>query len=403
MTVRLSVMMFLQYAILGAWAPVFGPYIKSLPLTNTETAWIWSTAALGSMLAPLVWGQIADRWLAAERCISLCAAIAGLTLWAASLTTDAWSLFWIFFAFWLFQMPIMSIGAALTFRHLDHPERQFGPIRLWGTVGWMVAGWLFSLWLFRWESPFERLGDSLRGGAIAAWLLAFYAFTLPPTPPLPSRLHPADHGCWRRLLDAPLRAAQLFRVSAFAIYCVCLFTLYVSWPFNMQMTTLLIKSLSVDSAWLPTIMSLAQTTEVATLALLPLILGRLGQKGTMMVGIGAWSLALAILAIGGPAALVIPSLMLHGVYICCFLVAGQVFVNRIAQHDFRASAQGILVLINGLGQFLGNFLVSFLRDATHDDYPRVFLPAAIGIAMLALFFALDFKPTLPSHRDERTA
>src|SRR5438045_3227106 len=76
LALRLSVLMFLQYAIIGAWSPVFGPYLKSLPLTNTQTAWIWTTAALGSMLAPVVWGQIADRWLAAERCISLCAAVA---------------------------------------------------------------------------------------------------------------------------------------------------------------------------------------------------------------------------------------------------------------------------------------------------------------------------------------
>ena len=390
MTVRLSVMMFLQYAILGAWAPVFGPYLKTLALTNTETAWVWSTAALGSVLAPMIWGQIADRWLAAERCISLCAVIAGFMLWIAAQTTASWPLFWIFLLFWLFQMPIMSIGAALTFRHLDMPQQQFGPIRLWGTVGWMVAGWLLSVWL--WQTSLGRLEDSLRAGALFAWALAIYAFTLPATPPLPGRLAPIEHGRWRRAFDAPLQALQLFRVGAFAVYCVCLFTLYVSWSFNMQMTSLLVKGLLPDSAALPAILSLAQTTEVAMLAVLPVILDRLGQKRTMMLGISSWWLALVVLAIGGPAALVIPSLLLHGIYICCFLVAGQVFVNRIAHHHYRASAQGILVLINGLGQFVGNFLVSQLRDWTHDDYPRAFLPAAIGIGMLTLFFALDFDP-----------
>lgn len=398
MTVRLSVMMFLQYAILGAWAPVFGPYLKTLSLTNTQTAWIWSTAAIGSIVAPLIWGQIADRWLAAERCISLCAAVAGVTLWLAAKTTESWSLFWLFLVFWLFQMPIMSVGAALTFRHLDRPERQFGPIRLWGTVGWMAAGWVFAIWLTQWETPLDRLDDSLRAGALFAWSLAFYAFTLPATPPMPTREHPDHHGSWRRALDAPLRAVQLFRHPAFAVYCVCLFLLYVSWPFNMQMTTLLIKGLIDDSAALPAIMSVAQTTEVATLATLPFILERFGQKQTMMLGITSWFFALVALAIGGPAALVIPSLMLHGLYICCFLIAGQVFVNRIAQHDFRASAQGILVLTNGLGQFVGNFLVGALRDQTDDNYARTFLPAAIGIGMLTIYFALNFEPNRPAEK-----
>lgn len=404
LALRLSVLMFLQYAIIGAWSPVFGPYLKSLPLTNTQTAWIWTTAALGSMLAPIVWGQIADRWLAAERCISLCAVVAGLTLWCGTFTTEPWVLFWIFLVFWLFQMPILSIGTALTFRHLEHPERQFGPIRVWGTLGWMAVGWLLSLWLTRYDQPRDHLDDSFRAGALAAWILAIYAFTLPATPPLPPRLFPVEHAPWRRAFDAPIRALQLFRIPAFAVYGACVFVLYVSWPFNMQMTSLLVKGLTGDSPWLAAIMSIAQTTEVATLATLPFILNRLGQKKTMVIGVFSWWLALVVLSIGGPLALVMPSLLLHGVYICCFLVAGQVFVNRIAQHDFRASSQGLLVLINGLGQFLGNFLVSLLRDWTHDDYARAFLPAAIGVGMVALFFVLDFQPphsVVPKPKDFR--
>jgi predicted MFS family arabinose efflux permease len=120
----------------------------------------------------------------------------------------------------------------------------------------------------------------------------------------------------------------------------------------------------------------------------------------MVLGITSWWLALVVLAIGGPLALVMPSLLLHGLYICWFLIAGQVFVNRIAQHDFRASAQGLLNLINGMGQIVGNILVSRLRDAAHDDYARVFLPAAIVVGMLAVFFVLDFHPPLPEMHEQ---
>src|SRR6185436_19825094 len=102
-----------------------------------------------------------------------------------------------------------------------------------------------------------------------------YAFTLPATPPLPPRLLPAHHAPWRRAFDAPIRALQLFRIPAFAVYGACVFVLYVSWPFNMQMTSLLVKGLTGDSPWLAAILSIAQTTEVATLATLPFILGRL--------------------------------------------------------------------------------------------------------------------------------
>ena len=92
----------------------------------------------------------------------------------------------------------------------------------------------------------------------------------------------------------------------------------------------------------------------------------------------------------------IASLVLHGFFITCFLVAGQVFINRIARHEFRASAQGLLVLINGLGLLLGNFIVGELRDRLSDDYPRVFLPAAVGVTGLALLFVARFHPKLPA-------
>lgn len=401
MAVRLSVMMFLQFAVLGAWVPVFGPYLKSLDIAKPDQAWIFGCSALGSLLAPLPWSQIADRWLAAEKCITLCALVAGISLWVAAGVHEAVPLFWSNFAFWMFMMPVLSLAPSLTFRHLTHPERQYGRIRMWGTVGWMAAGWGLSLWfeLPAWLGvawPIDP-ADALRWGAVLAWTLAVYAWTLPATPPLPPAVRPASALGWlHRWIDAPLQATQLFRHRAFLIYVICFFGLYVSWPFNLQMTALLVQRLGVPLPWLPWVMSLSQTTEALTLGLLPAILARLGQKPTMVVGITSFAFALIVLAIGQPAALVIGSLVLHGFFITCFLVAGQVFINRIARHEFRASAQGLLILINGLGLLLGNFIVGELRDRTNDDYPRCFLPAAVGVTALALLFVARFHPKLPA-------
>lgn len=394
MKVRLCVMMLLEYAIIGSWAPVFGVYMNFLGIGYSHKSLIWATAALGSVLAPQIWGQIADRWLPAERCISVCASACGLTLWTAAYVTEPIPLFWLFLVFWLFMMPTLSLGAALTFRHLEHPEREFGPIRMWGTVGWMAAGWGFTGWLHCFESFDHTLVDSFRWGAISAWTLAIYAFTLPPTPPLKPRVDsPAAQHRW---FDATYRALKLFRVPAFAVYCVCLFTVYVSWPFNMQLTQLLMKELLRHSDYLPflpLVMTIAQLSEVLALFMLPRILERLGQKRTMIVGIVSWVIALTVLASGLPLWVVASSLLLHGLFICCFLVAGQVFINKIAHHDFRASAQGLIVLITGLGQIVGNFAVSELqRRWSGDNYPRTFVPAAVGISLLAVFFIAAFRP-----------
>jgi hypothetical protein len=394
---RLSLMMFLQFGVIGAWTSVLAPYLDELGFEPIDVAWIFSTSAIGSIVAPFIWSQIADRWVSAERCISLCAALAGVLLWWSAQMREPGELFWAILGFWMFMMPVLSLAPTVAFRHIVHPERHYGHIRMWGTVGWMAAGWVLTLWLHvagrftSYHTP--GLADSLRWGAILAWALSVYAWTLPPTPPLSSETeHVGFFGILLRCIDAPLAAMTLFRVRAFVVYLICFFGCYVSWPFNMQMTSLLIKSKGIADKELPMLLTIAQSTEAITLGALPFILRRLGQRRTQIVGITSWSLALVVLTISRPTLLLVMSLLLHGFYITCFLVAGQVFVNRIAQHHYRASAQGLLVIVNGLGLLLGNILVGWIRKEVDDDYCRAFFPAAVGIAILAGFFIAGFWP-----------
>jgi MFS family permease len=401
LAVRLSILMFLQFGVLGAWLPIFGPYLNSLEIDKLDIAWIWSANALGSLLAPLPWSQIADRWLAADRCITLCAAVPGTALWVVADLREPLPLFWATFTFWMFMMPVLSLAPSLTFRHITHPERQYSRIRLWGTVGWMAAGWALTAWfetprLFGYGTVADP-ADALRWGAILAWTLSIYAWTLPATPPLARAAQPRSALGWlHRWIDSPLQAVQLFRYPSFVLYMVCFFGCYLSWPFNLQMTSLLVQEVGVPLRWLPWVVSLAQSSEAVLLALLPHVLSRLGQKRTMTLGIGCWATALIVLSLGRPAALVVGSLVLHGFFITCFLVAGQVFVNRIARHEFRASAQGMLVLITGLGLLIGNLLVGELRERFEENYPLVFLPAAIGVTSLAILFTAGFRPPPPN-------
>jgi MFS family permease len=186
---RLSLLMFLNFMILGSWAPVLSPFLEQRAFTPRQSAWIFATNALGAILGPVLWGQIADRWLASQKCISFCCLVSGTCLWWIAAGTDAMAVFWGSFAFWMFMIPALSVSASLTFRHLQHPDKEFGKVRLWGTVGWMVAGW----WLGGWyalaygpEVPPESKdwGDALRWGAAFAWLTSFYAWSLPHTPPV---------------------------------------------------------------------------------------------------------------------------------------------------------------------------------------------------------------------------
>ncbi len=389
---RLSLLMLVQYAVLGAWIPLLAPHLKNLGVTPYDAAWIFNTNALSTILAPLVWSQIADRWFPAQRCIAGCAAIAGTCLWLLADQQHPANLIVGFFAYWMFQMPVLSLGTSLSFRHLEHPEREFGKIRMWGTVGWVAASWLLALWFNVHPEQTGSLSysDALRFGAILTWSQGIYALTLPHTPPTPSAV-PVEGRWLRRSVDAPLRALALLRRPTFAVYCVCLFGAYVTWPFNMQMMPLLLQKLGLDRSDLLLVLTIAQSSEIMGLGLLSFWLTTLGQKRTMLLGLTAWLGALAALSWGEPLGLVIASLGLHGLYITGFLIAGQVFFNRQAEPDFRASMQGVFLVVNGAGLLVGNLLVGWLRTHVGDDYPRAFCVALALVSALMVVFVLGFR------------
>ncbi|MBX9681118.1 MAG: MFS transporter [Gemmataceae bacterium] len=399
MIARLSLLMFLAFAIMGAWIPVLSPNLDRLGYQPKQTAWIFASNALAALIAPLFWSQVADRWIPAERCICFGASSCAVLLWIMASIEDVQFLFWMSFAFWFFLLPTLSLSSALAFRHLPHPEKQFGKVRVWGTIGWISAGLVLSAWLSQptWmrlrmtgsDKPAD-LGDSMRLGAVFAAILALHALTLPSTPPSPSSASATSH--WiRRFLDAPLRATTMFRRRSFAVYVACMFFLYVTWPFNLQLTSLLIQSLGVEKRNLSSVLAIAQTTEVLTLVLLPRILIRFGQKGTMTLGLLSWVSALVAFSIGKPLAFVAPSMVFHGLYISCFLVAGQVFVNRIAQHDFRASAQGMMLVVQGMGLFIGNIAVGFAREWAGENIAQAYLPPLGITILLTVLFVTGFR------------
>jgi nucleoside transporter len=394
---RLALMMFLAYGILGPWVPVFSQHLRELGFSPEAVGWASAANAIGALLAPVVWGQVADRWVPAERCIALCALVCAGVLAGIAELTDPVAVFAACLGFWFFMIPVLSLGSALIFRQLDHPERDFGKIRLWGTVGWVAAGLLLSLWLALlrpafegWLTPERPLADSLRLGAGFALLLSLYAWTLPHTPP--NGGPPAAISGVARLFDAPLQALRLARQRMFAVYAVCLFGAYLTMPFTTQLNPLLLRQLGIPDWLLPSTLTISQSTEVLSLALLPLFLRRLGPKMTMLLGLASWTTGLAVLMVGSPLALVLSSLICHGIFICGFLVAGQVFVNRQASNDIRASAQGVIHLISGLGLLFGNLAVGWIRDLSADDFHLAYAPAVLIAAVMALTFTLGFLP-----------
>ncbi len=408
---RLSLLMFLNFTIIGAWVPVLSPFLEQLHLPPEQAAWIFASNALGAIVGPIVWGQIADRWLAAQKCIAVCSFCSAASLWFVAGSREPTPVFWGSLAFWLFMIPSLSVGASLTFRHLRNPEREYSRVRLWGTIGWIAVGWVLTAW---YVIAYEESGiavdraDALRLGAICAGLTGLYAWTLPHTPPLPRGMEAnGRRAALSAIFDAPLRALGLFRHPSFSVLCVCLFLAYMTFTLSSQLTALLLLKLGVEQAWVPSCQTLAQTTEVMTLASLPILLVRFGPKGAMVLGLGAWTLALCVFSVGAPRPLVIASLALHGLFITCFVVVAQLHINRLARDDVRASAQGLMQFINGFGLLAGHFLVGWLRARLGDDYSQAFVPGAIVAVSVLILLVVGFHgsrhqgPSVPAYNEKR--
>jgi MFS family permease len=391
---RLSVLMFLQYAAPGAVVPIFSLRMQELGFTPVEIGWLCAPQALAALVAPLVAGQVADRCLAADRCLVACSLAASVLLWVLAACTTLPAVFAATLAFWLVMTPIMTLGVALSFARLPAPEQQYGGVRLWGTVGWIVPGWLLGLWLanserlmrgvtiLRGTCPRADLSDAFRLGGVLALALGVYALTLPRTPPQ-RRI-----GSWL----APLAAMSLLRGRALAVYCLCMVGWCVTLPFATQTVPLLLDHLGVPQRWLAPALTVSQGVEVLALAVLPVFLLRFGVRGTMLLGLGAWTTGLLVLMVGWPLWLVVGIQGTQGLCICCFPVAGQVFVNGLAHGDVRVSAQGLLTVANGLGQLIGNLLAGWVRRQVGGDFALTFGVAG-PVAFLVGFPADAANPT----------
>lgn len=389
MRFRLSLLMFVQWAVVGAFHPLFTLRLQELEFTAWEIGYVSSAQAIAAMIAPIIVGQIADRWFAAERCLLVCSALAAVLLLILARLTQPVPTFLAALGLWIVLNPVSTLVATISFTHLAAPDREFGPVRMWGTVGWMVMGWSMGywfsnpVWLTGWlasyrtpEAPTE-LADSFRLASLLACILALYALTLPHTPP--------RRGAGARF--APLAALVLFKRRSFVVFWVAAFGVYTVLPFIAQLTPLLLKQLGVSRTWISPMLSLSQTMEVVALAVLPMLVENLGRRRTMLLGLSAWCLQLGLLTIGQPVALVAGALPLNGVGICCFLVLGQVFVNQQAEGDFRASAQALFSCTAGVGMLVGNLLAGWIRRTMDDAFaPTLGVAAGIALVLVVIFY-----------------
>ena len=384
---RLAGMMALVYSVQGAFWPLLSIHLVDLGISERGRGWIFATMAMASFAMPLGAGQLVDRLMPTQRFLTLSfgAGSGVLALMAWGVSAHVGWLFALFLAYWLIMAPSYSLTSSLAFRNLARPERDFGKVRLWGTVGWMAIGWVVS-GVMAWSGP--RVG---RGASEAFWIAfglsaatALYCMTLPNTPPV------AIGG---RRTSSFLDMAELARSPGMLVYLTTAFCVSLTTPFVYQVMPNYLRSIGMERAWVSTAMTLGQWPEILLLAILPWLIRRFGYRVTLGLGIAAYAVRFGMLAFDPPLWLATAGIPLHGVGVACFSIGGQMFVDTRASSDRRASAQSInTVVTGGLGSFLGSLLAGEVVAMFPGRFGPVFLvPCAIN-ATLILLLLWKFRP-----------
>ena len=383
----LSGMMFLEFAIWGAWAPILASHLLGpLKMSGKQTGWIYATLWLGCIVAPFVGGQIADRWVSTEYFLAVAHLAGGAVLLLAAGQRSFRGLFGLMFLYALLYAPTMALVNSLMLTHLTDSEAQAGGIRVWGTIGWIVAGVSVALWRHSGKLKI-RGSDALTLAGILSLAMGIYCFFLPHTPPPPE---PGD----------PLAFITAFKMlgdSNFLIILLISFIVTTELQFYYVPTAPFLEDLGVKHKNVSAVMTIAQVAEIIAMVwLLKLSLEHWGYQWTLAIGVIVWPLRYFIFALMKPVWLVISSLTVHGLGYTFFIFAGQVYVDKVASPDIRASAQALIFVVTlGLGNFIGTQFTGVIMDYfKRDDRFRwrpIFLVPCVLTVLCAVAFLLFFK------------
>jgi len=412
---RLSLMMFLQYAIWGSWLPFLWDFLdRYRGIAPERIGYLFSAGAVGAVFGPFIAGQVADRYFPTQRFLGISHLAGAILVWFLASVETFESLLVISLLYGFVYAPTLSLTNSLAFHHLPDRDRDFGRVRLWGTFGWIAVGIAMGQWLAAWHSPPGLTGDELlaaqaagkadcfRLSAILGAVMGNYCFTLPHTPPTPGKRANATFEALGEVKRPPLALLFLLAVPMSCVH-----------QFYFVHTEQFLAAKQLDApAWLKSIfgvgggglMTFGQMCEVLVLAGIPLIAGQTTRKSLLAIGLVAYATRMALFgyvdAIPLPPMLVLMAgVGLHGLCFGCFVFVAFMVVDEETTVDVRASAQSLFnLVIVGIGVIVGSPLAGWVKgwatSGAVTDYSRLFsVPMWLTIACLAVLVV--FYPSRP--------
>jgi nucleoside transporter len=401
-SILLAIMMFLQYAVWGLWLLPLPKYLGAAPaagglgFTTGQVGWILGLAgAIGAITAPFIAGQLADRYLNAERTLGLLLLVGGFVNFALAYTHAYMPFLLLSIVYSILYMPTLSLTNSVSFSNLTDPAKQFPPIRMFGTIGWAVAAGVFPFMWLNVEGPnadvenTRRIADALRAsGALSIIYALFCLFLLPKTPPKPS--------------NEPLAFAKAFRLfhkpGFLVVSLLALPIAVIHMAFFFRFFPYLTDAVEIPSKWAGFVTSIGQYSEIFFLAILGLLLKRLGFRAVLAIGAIGFAVRFAVFAMIQPWWLMAAAQTLHGLCYAFFYAAAFIYVEKVAPADVRHSAQTVFGLII-LG--VGPVLAGIYNQYAPTDYRTFwFLEAAIAVAS-AVVLMLAFREDPPAESVEQ--
>ncbi|HXJ59162.1 MAG TPA: nucleoside permease [Verrucomicrobiae bacterium] len=415
---KLFVMMVLEFFIWGAWLPLIFGYLPSLGFSPAQQSAILNAFPIASIVGMFFSNQFADRNFAAEKFLAFSHLIGGLAMIGLAMTKDFGMFFGLMMVHCLFYVPTISITNSIAFANMKDAQKEFGLVRMGGTIGWILAAWPFTFILVDWEAVraanphglVETIGTALKNGltgaalqsatkwtfivsGIASLVLAVFSLLLPHTPP-----KKADSGATESL--AWLEAMKLLRHPfVLVLWVVTLIDSFVhNCYFNWTGTFLSSTAVGIPGNWVMPVMSIGQVAEILTMFILGATLKALGWRATMIVGILGHAARFAVYAFMPQKELIIIVQVLHGICYAFFFATVYIFVDNYFPKDARSSAQGLFnMMILGGGALLANSICPWLMQRVYTvngvtDFRGLFLVPCLSALVATVTLALFFRP-----------
>ncbi len=392
---QLSIMMFLEFFVWGAWFVTLGTYLQTLNFDGVDIGAAYSTMPWGAIIAPFFVGMVADRFFSAQKVMGFLHLAGGVVLFYATKVTTPLAFFVVLLIYALCYNPTLALVNAISFNQMQSTEKEFPLIRVFGTLGWIVAGILVGYLKINGEGV-EPTRYPLMIAAGASIILGVYSFFLPKTPP-------KDLGRKVTIRDIlGLDALKLLKDRSYAIFIISSLLICTPLAFYYNFTNLFLNEQGIANA--AGKMTLGQGSEVFFMVVMPFFFARLGVKKMLLVGMAAWAGRYVLFAFGNPTDLVFMyyiGILLHGICYDFFFVTGQLYVDKKAPEGIRASAQGFIALVTyGVGLLIGAWIagpvVKYFQimqgnEIVGHNWQIIWIIPAVMASVVMLIFGFLFR------------